>query len=37
MGSVQDAISPQIAALSLDVIKPLVDVEGEYLDAAFTH
>jgi protein-tyrosine phosphatase len=35
MSSVQDAISPQLAALSPDVISPLVGVEGEYLDAAF--
>jgi protein-tyrosine phosphatase len=35
MSSLQDAISPQLAALSPDVIKPLVGVEVEYLDAAF--
>jgi protein-tyrosine phosphatase len=35
MDSVQDAISPLLATLSPDVIKPLVGVESEYLDAAF--
>jgi protein-tyrosine phosphatase len=35
MDSVRDAISPHLATLSPDVIKPLVGVEGEYLDAAF--
>jgi protein-tyrosine phosphatase len=35
MDSVQDAISPLLATLSPDVIKPLVGVENEYLDAAF--
>ncbi len=35
MESVQGAISPHLAALPPEVIKPLVGVEGAYLDAAF--
>jgi protein-tyrosine phosphatase len=35
MDSVQGAISPQLAALPSEVLKPLVGVEGAYLDAAF--
>jgi len=35
MDTVQSAISPQLAALPPEVIKPLVGVEGAYLDAAF--
>lgn len=35
MDSVQEAISPQLAALPAEVIQPLVGVEGAYLDAAF--
>ena len=35
MDSVHGAISPQLAALPPEVIKPLVGVEGAYLDAAF--
>jgi protein-tyrosine phosphatase len=35
MDSVQDAISPMLAALPPEVIKPLLGVEGAYLDATF--
>lgn len=35
MESVQDAISPQLAALPPEVLKPLLGVEKHYLDAAF--
>jgi protein-tyrosine phosphatase len=35
MDSVRGAISPQLASLPPEVIKPLVGVEGAYLDAAF--
>ncbi len=33
--SVQDSISPLLAALPAEVIQPLVGVEADYLDAAF--
>ena len=35
MNTVQGAISPMLAALPPEVIKPLVGVEGAYLDTAF--
>jgi protein-tyrosine phosphatase len=35
MASLQGSLSPQVAALPPEVAKPLLGVEGEYLDAAF--
>jgi protein-tyrosine phosphatase len=35
MNSVQDAISPMLASLPPEVVKPLLGVEGAYLDATF--
>ena len=35
MDSVQSEISPQLAVLPPEVVKPLISVEGAYLDEAF--